>query len=204
MHTTDTSSSTDFALERYKADREQELELKRATDAYEHAWIKAATTLNGGAAAAFVTLLGIVWKTGEHPWPMAVSALLCWAVGLLLTSAATNRALQAQIRYADGVRLWRETEEFRRFNDDEERRLPYEKERKEADQRKPSRRWFDLSRRTVQLRECSLEDWFIEQARAQFEWGNRYTYYSVRCTWLSTVAFSIGLGFAALAVLSPP
>jgi hypothetical protein len=162
MNSTNPSAFSDFALERYKADREHELELNKATAAYEHAWIRAATALNGGAAAAFVTLLGVVWKTGEHPWPWAVAALLSWAMGLLVISAATNKALQAQVRYADGLRLWRETEEVRRFKDDQDRLLPYERQREEAHQRSPPKRWFDLRRRTTPLPGSSLEDWFAK------------------------------------------
>jgi hypothetical protein len=184
MGWTQASAPSDFALERYKADRAHELELNKATAEYEHAWLRVVTALNGGAAGAFVTFLGVVWKAGEHSWQFPVFALVSWAAGLLVISAATNMALQAQTRYAGGLRLWREIEEIRQFKKDNERRLSYERQRKEADQ---PRRWFSLRRPITPLVDLSLEEWFTEQAKGQFRSGGKHFLASVLSSWTSVI-----------------
>jgi hypothetical protein len=131
---------------------------------------------------------------------------MSWAFGLLLISAATSRALQAQVRYADGMRLLREVEEIRRFKADAERLGPYERERDEATRRKIRNQWFSLSRpSSPQLAGSShsLEHWFLEQARTQFGQGTTFFDDSVRLNCGSILLFMIGVGFASAAIMVP-
>src|SRR4051812_45882604 len=94
-----------FRLERYKLDREHELELYKATAQYEHAWIRTVTLLNGGTAGVFVTILGAIWKQNWQPRSIpAALALAAWAIGLIATTYATKKALDGQGKYAEGVR----------------------------------------------------------------------------------------------------
>jgi len=73
-------------LDVYNAVRAHELELNRATAAFEHAVLSPLYLLNGGALVAFLTLLGAA--SGEDssleielPWAVAGAAL--WATGPL-------------------------------------------------------------------------------------------------------------------------
>lgn len=76
----------------YEAQRSQELELNRATAAFEHAVLSPLFLLNGGAAVAFLTLLGAA-SAGDSRLqvnlPTTVVAVAVWAFGLLAATAAT-------------------------------------------------------------------------------------------------------------------
>ena len=57
-----------------------------------------------------------MWRAGERPriW-LVFLALISWALGLVITTIATNRAVRAQEGYARGMRYWRNIEEFKRY-----------------------------------------------------------------------------------------
>lgn len=77
-------------LERYKARRAHELELNRATSAFERAVFQPLFLLNGGASVAVLGLLG-AW--GARITAAGIKAvyvgLFCWSVGLVLATVAT-------------------------------------------------------------------------------------------------------------------
>ena len=114
-------SYEDFALEKYKLDRKHELELNRATAAYEHATLRTFMVLNGGAAVAFLTLLGAVWNSDSRPiFVLVIMAIGSWSVGMVLTAVATKRAYKGQQGYATAYHLRRQAEEVRRLGGDAE------------------------------------------------------------------------------------
>ena len=57
-----TLGSDKYSVEIFNAVKEHELELNRATAAFEHAALRPGIILNGGAAVAFLTLLGALTK----------------------------------------------------------------------------------------------------------------------------------------------
>jgi nitroreductase len=102
-----------WALEQYKAVHEHELELNKATAAFEHAALQPLFLLTGGALVAFLTLLGAIWKEshavhiGKLAWP-----LIAWSVGLVFAAAATAMAYRSQRSFTKAVRTAREQIEF--------------------------------------------------------------------------------------------
>lgn len=118
-----------FTLEKYKLDRQHELELNRATAAYEHATLRTLMVLNGGAAAAFLTLLGAVWSSGPRPsFAFVVLAILAWSLGMMVTALATKQAYEGQQGYSKAYRLRRQAEELRRLGEEAISRLGLEAE----------------------------------------------------------------------------
>ncbi len=91
-----------------------ELELNRATAAFEHGVLSPLYLLNGGAVIAFLTLVGAASAddsslTIDTGW--AVAAVGVWAAGLAAAALATWFGLQAQRGYAIGERSRRLTVE---------------------------------------------------------------------------------------------
>jgi hypothetical protein len=113
----ETSSAPDFLLEWYKLQRQHELELNKATLAYELELAKLLVLLNGGAAGAFLTLLGAVWKDASpHPsltWTAA--AIVSWLIGLFVAFLTIHQAYEIQRGYSKAYRLRRQGEELRRI-----------------------------------------------------------------------------------------
>lgn len=93
----------------HEAVRAHELELNRATSAFEHALLAPLTLLNGGAAAAWLTFVGN--RTGFDPgigaWRIWGPAL-AWAAGLGLAVWAIQTGWERQRRYATAERWRRE------------------------------------------------------------------------------------------------
>jgi hypothetical protein len=109
-------STPDFLLEWYKLQRAHELELNKATLAYELELAKLLVLLNGGAAGAFLTLLGAVSK--DRPLVTSMwtgGAILAWLIGLLVATSATHEAYEIQSGYSKAYRLRRQGEELRRI-----------------------------------------------------------------------------------------
>jgi hypothetical protein len=103
-------------LEWYKLHRQHELELNKATLAYELELAKLFVLLNGGAAGAFLTLMGAVWKEGPRPsFAWATCAIASWLTGLFMAAVATQRAYRAQREYTVAYRYRRHVEELRRI-----------------------------------------------------------------------------------------
>jgi hypothetical protein len=107
---------SDFLLEWYKLHRQHEMELNKATLAYELEWAKLLLLLNGGAVGAFLTLTGAVWKDGPRPsfWLVAV-AIMGWLIGLIAAAFATDCAYRMQKEYTRAYRFRRYGEELRRL-----------------------------------------------------------------------------------------
>lgn len=88
--------------------RAHELELNRATAAFEHAVIAPLTLLNGGAAAAWLTFLG----GGSEVEASAIYPALAWAVGLVLAVGAAALGWRRQRAFSQAERWRRESLEM--------------------------------------------------------------------------------------------
>jgi hypothetical protein len=99
-----------LSVERYKALRQHELELNKATAAFEHASLQPLTYLNGGALAAFMALIGAIWKDAQSS--LVISnvkwALIAWSAGLISAAFSTGMAYRSQRYFSIGARLERE------------------------------------------------------------------------------------------------
>jgi len=103
------NSETDPDIEIYQAVRAHEVMLNQAASAFEHAVYTRLAVLNGGAAAAFVTLLGTLLKSDGKETvqpvnrPLAATAVGLWLLGLFVASIATMHGYRRQrvtnIRY---------------------------------------------------------------------------------------------------------
>lgn len=105
----------------YKAVRAHELMLNEAAAAQERSIVPPLLTLNGGAAVAFLTLLGALGKDTaslkvDFEW--ATGAVGTWMAGLLLAAAAGLAAASRQKHINKGFRLMREQVEFTVFDDE--------------------------------------------------------------------------------------
>ena len=85
-------------IKAYKAHYDHDLELTRATAAFEHAALKPLYLLNGGALVVYLALLG-TWVSSskpEYPVNLAVAwvAVIVWGVGLVLAVIATGLAFR--------------------------------------------------------------------------------------------------------------
>ena len=105
----DNALQENLNIEIYKALRAHELELNRATAAFEHAALRHTTLLNGGALVAFLTLLGAIWKDDNVPSLEQVGlAILLWSVGLFMAALATVFAYRSQRMFSIRARKKRE------------------------------------------------------------------------------------------------
>lgn len=88
----------------YEAQRAHELELDRASATFEHAVLSPLFLLNGGAAAAFLALLGT--NTGSQILDpgLAVAAAMTWALGLVAGALAARYGSLAQTEFTRAVR----------------------------------------------------------------------------------------------------
>ena len=108
----------DFLLEWYKLHRLHELELNKATLAYELELAKLLVLLNGAAAGAFLTLTGAIWKEGARPaFYWVAGAIISWLIGLLAAAIYTDRAYGVQREYTRASRFRRQGEELRRIRE---------------------------------------------------------------------------------------
>jgi hypothetical protein len=103
----------------YDAVRTHEVMLNEAASAFEHAVIARLTLLNGGAATAFLTLLGAISKTdsqlrADSAW--AGAAIIAWIVGLAAAAFATSCRFRVQRAINQGYRLMREQLELELFS----------------------------------------------------------------------------------------
>jgi hypothetical protein len=106
-----------FRLEWYKLHRAHELELNKATLAYEHERLKFLSYLNGGAAGVFLTLVGSSWRDSPPLSPYTIVGIACWIVGLLLAWSAWTVALTAQSNFTKAYRMRRYGEELLRMGE---------------------------------------------------------------------------------------
>jgi hypothetical protein len=125
------AASIEFAFEKYRLDRLHELELNKATHNFEQESLKILSYLNGGAAAAYIGLLG---KSVVVAQPIAsVAAVGSWAIGLLMASSALLSAYKAQVRFAQAYHKRRRAEEKRRFAGDVTRALVTDRSKTDKD-----------------------------------------------------------------------
>ena len=87
--------------------RAHELELNRATAAFEHAVIAPLTVVNGGAAAAWLAFLGSGSRSDSGEW-----AVLFWGGGLLAAIVAGYVGWRRQRAYSQAERFRREAFEL--------------------------------------------------------------------------------------------
>ena len=108
----DNSPTADFRLEWYKLHRAHELEVNKASLAYEHEKLKFLAYLNGGAAAGVLTLF-----TGKEPrepvWPIGL-AVAAWVLALVCAWVAWSRAAEGQSLVTVAYKQRRYAEERRR------------------------------------------------------------------------------------------
>ena len=114
-----TLGQTEFAVEIYNAVKDHELEFNRATAAFEHAALRPGIILNGGAAAAFVTLLGAVAKTTESDgigstidFGWASGAIIVWTAGLVFAAVALGFGWHSQRSYTRYMKRQRAALEY--------------------------------------------------------------------------------------------
>jgi Flp pilus assembly protein TadB len=91
-------SPDDFKLlfEHLKNAHERELEMIRATAAFEHSALRAVTLLNGGALVVYMALYGALT---DLPVGWALAAGVAWIFGLILAVIATALGFQSQFRF---------------------------------------------------------------------------------------------------------
>jgi hypothetical protein len=98
------ASSGDLAV--YEAQRAHELELNKATAAFEHAIVSALFLLNGGAVVAFLTLLGAASANESNlhvELDLAICALSSWAVALVGAAAGAYLGYRSQQEFTRSV-----------------------------------------------------------------------------------------------------
>jgi len=93
--------SKEKELEHYKARQAHRLELIRATIAFEHAALKPAFVLNGGAIAVVFAFLGTIWKQSQQipEARLFVQALGFWGVGLFVSALAWMLGYRSQFAF---------------------------------------------------------------------------------------------------------
>ncbi|KZE94845.1 hypothetical protein AVP42_00772 [Agromyces sp. NDB4Y10] len=99
-------SGSDRDLAIYEAQRAHELELNKATAAFEHAVSSPLFLLNGGAAVAFLTLLGAV-SAPDSTLALRVEfvapAVFAWVLGLTAGAACVGFGYRAQREFTKAV-----------------------------------------------------------------------------------------------------
>lgn len=116
----------------YNAKEARHLELMKATIAFEHAVLRPAFLLNGGASVAALTFLGNVKAAPDWPILCAVGS---WALGVTLASFSAAAGYQAQHRYLKRFRRLSEAEEIKMgvYTQDEAMARPSRIEKKEQE-----------------------------------------------------------------------
>jgi hypothetical protein len=109
---------SDPKIEIYKAVRAHEVMLNQAVSAFEHAVYTRLAALNGGAAAAFVTLLGTLLKPDGTKTvqpvnkPLAFAAVATWLLGLAVATLTAVYGFRRQRAINKGYRIMREEVEY--------------------------------------------------------------------------------------------
>ena len=112
----------ELLLERYRALRAHELELNRATAAFEHESLKPLYLLNGGAIGVLLTLVAALLTdttdSGEELLHWTMRAVGTWSTGLVLAALATYFAYRSQRGFTKAVKDVRTLEEHQQgFNE---------------------------------------------------------------------------------------
>ena len=104
---------SDFDRERLRARDASELELLKATVAFEHAAIRPLYLLNGGAIIAALTFVGNVGGSGSASTPVGSAiklALGMWAAGLVAAFITTTSGYWSQLAFLKEARRRRDAE----------------------------------------------------------------------------------------------
>ena len=119
-------STSQAIIEIYKAMRAHELMLNQATSTYEHATVAPLILVNGGAAVAYLTLAGALSRNGGVlvlPASWAVTAVVCWGLGLILAQLMVGFGLKEQRSWARRERMNRQRVEWTLLNNFETLRV---------------------------------------------------------------------------------
>ncbi len=113
----DTASSGEnqVAVDVYKSIRAHELMLNQATSAYEHATVAPLILVNGGAAIAYLTLVGALSKGAQGLAVSAgyvIAAVSMWGLGLVSAQLMVSHGLSEQRAWSRKERLNRRRVEF--------------------------------------------------------------------------------------------
>jgi hypothetical protein len=168
----------------YDAVRAHELELNRAAIQFEHAILSPLFLLNGGAAVAFLTLVGAASGTESSlEIDATVAGLACalWAIGLGAAALATYLGFQSQRRYTRVERLRRQAVERVILASDQELVETVAPD---------SARYKD---------DAARSPWTMEAERAA-GWRLQKAFHVAAA--VSLIIFSAGVVFAAVSVLS--
>ena len=116
------------------------VELIRATAAFEHAVLRVAFLLNGGALIATMTFLGNVWPKEHFARGSIVTALLIWILGLVMAGFATHYGYLSQHNFLKAFR--RNTEWLEGLDGDLKTKA--EKHSKDAEDQRETWKFFVL------------------------------------------------------------
>jgi len=109
------NGSEGAGIEVYRSIRAHELMLNQATSAYEHATVGPLIVINGGAAIAYLTLVGALSKSAQGLAVSAIYALaavVLWGLGLVSAQFMVGFGLTEQRAWARRERLNRQRVEF--------------------------------------------------------------------------------------------
>lgn len=98
------ATESDIAV--YEAQRAHELELNKATAAFEHALVSPLFLLNGGGAVAFLTLLGAASANDSNlriNYATGTAAVGFWALGLVIAAIGVRKGYRSQQQYSRAV-----------------------------------------------------------------------------------------------------
>jgi hypothetical protein len=164
----------------YESQRAEEVELVKATGAFEQAVLSPLFLLNGGATVAFLTLLGAASAEDSRldiSPVLSGLATMAWSFGLLSATWAVRKGYESQRKFTQAVRLRRQLMERALIGENSKIRevltpLPSERDRNNSND--PQK--------------------VIDEARATQKWY-------LRLSTLASVWFVVGVCFAAVAVL---
>ena len=115
----ETEEAVQARLERRRFHYNQSLEVLRATTAFEHAALRPAYMLNGGALIVFLALFGSVVTSNDPSQildePLAICAIGVWVLGLVGAASSTVLGYYSQLSFRHegnarmhGRRFWEE------------------------------------------------------------------------------------------------
>lgn len=190
----------------YEAQRAHELELNRATAAFEHAVLSPLFLLNGGAAVAFLTLLGAASANDStlavNPWAAGLAAST-WSAGLVAATWAARAGYESQRAFTQSVKQRRRLIEYalvKQAADFVDALKPLAGADQTSASEPPTGDPGDSE--ALRLKDAAIKDlvrW--NDPAVEFENGEKHQEsYKKRSTW-SGALFAVGVAFAAVAVL---
>ena len=205
------AGKNEFSLEIFKSVQEHELELNKATSAFEHAALRPGIILNGGAAVAFVTLLGAVKNVPpSFHTPLAAEAIMAWGVGLFFAALATAFGWISQRNYTRYLKKQRSALEYylagvqfgvsnRRKSGDQDQRGDRAENRRRAEVE--DRRQSSVRDRRQNEQNISASEAKSYTAKTKATWGRRLQYAAIVFGIISYAAFVMGVYDAKNSIL---